>query len=140
PDLFQSGAADDPTSITGYDLYAFDAVLTEAGGKRNTAWAALIRVDDAGQAYPVRWESLANLVSTDQPGMQPHPAREDAAVAAARAMADKTRADQQRVRAEWFARARQDLKSLPIDLTVSIDDREERSNLRHRLETQTTAR
>ncbi len=139
-DLFRSGAVDDPTSITGYDLYAFDAVLTEAGGKRSTAWAALIRVDDSGPAYPVRWESLANLIPTNQPGTQVHPARDEAATTAAKTLANKTRDDHQHVRAEWFARARRDLNNLPIDLTVDIEDRDERTGLRHRIERQTANR
>jgi superfamily II DNA or RNA helicase len=140
PDLFQSGAVDDPTSITGYDLYAFDAVLTEAGGKRSTAWAALIRVDDSGPAYPVRWESLANLIPTDQSGTHSHPARVDSASTAARSLASKTRTDQQRVRAEWFGRARRDLNNLPLDLTVGIVERGERMTLRQRLEQQVANR
>lgn len=140
PDLFRSGAVEDPTTITGYDLYAFDAVLSEAGGKRSTAWAALIRVDDAGQAYPVLWQTLANLVSTDKPGNPPHPARLDAAGSAARTLADKTRIEQQSVRAEWFAQARRDLNNLPIDLTVDISDRRERVQLRQRLQAQTARR
>jgi superfamily II DNA or RNA helicase len=140
PALFQSGAVNDPTSVTGYDLYVFDAVLTEAGGKRSTAWAALIRVDDAGQAYPIRWEVLANLVSTDKPGGPPHPAKDDAAATAAKLVADKSHAEQQKVRAEWFARARHDLNNLPMDLTVPIVDHDERTALRHRLEEKTQLR
>ncbi|MXQ57529.1 DUF3883 domain-containing protein [Streptomyces sp. XHT-2] len=140
PDMFQSGAADDPTSITGYDLYAFEAVLSEAGGKRNTAWAALIRVDDAGQAYPVRWESLANLVPTHKQGTAPHPARDEIAIEAAKALAGKTQSEQQRVRSEWFARAGRDLNNLPLDLTVAIESKEERLALRKHLERQAAKR
>ncbi len=140
PDVFRSGAADDPTSVTPYDLFAYEAVLSEAGGKRNNAWAALIRLDDTGQAYPVRWETLANLVPTDQPGTTVHPAREDQARRAANDLAAATVASQQRVRNDWFARARHDLTNLPIDLTVEIVDKDERRTLRTALEKQTSAR
>jgi hypothetical protein len=140
PDMFRGGAADDPTSITSYDLYAFEATLSEAGGKRNTAWAALIRVDDAGKSYPIRWESLANLVTTDKPGRAPHPARDDSGVKAARDLANETQARHQDVRSEWFAQARRDLSNLPIDLTVDIIGRDERIALRRHLEKQTAGR
>lgn len=140
PDMFQSGAVDDPTSITGYDLYAFEAVLSEAGGKRTTAWAALIRVDDTGQAYPVRWESLANLVPTDKLGTVPHPARDDIAIQTAEALAGKTQKEQQKVRSEWFARAGRDLNNLPLDLTVGIEPKDERLALRRHLERQAARR
>lgn len=139
-DMYRSGAVSDPTSITGYELYAYEATLSEADGRRKTAWAALIRVDDTGQAYPVRWESLANLVSTDQQGSKPHPAREQAATEASKLLAATTLAEQQKARNEWFARARIDLRNLPIDLTVAIADREERIALRTKLQQRTETR
>jgi superfamily II DNA or RNA helicase len=138
-DVYRSGAADDPTSVTGYDLYAFESVLTESGGKRRTAWAALIRVNDGGEAYPVRWEVLANLIPSKTPGTPPHPAREEAAISAARHVADATVAEHQRVRTEWFAQARRDLQGLPTELTVALP-REQRLTLRHQLEEATTIR
>jgi superfamily II DNA or RNA helicase len=140
PDVYQSGAVDDPTSITGYDLYAFEAILSESGGKRNTAWASLIRVDDTGQAYPVRWETLANLVPGETSGTNPHPAREQSAIAAAASAADKTVAEHQRVRSDWFAQARRDLQSLPTDLTVAMESRAQRLALRSQLQEATDAR
>lgn len=132
-DLYRGGAVEDPTSITGYELHAYHATLTEAGGKRTTAWAALIRVDDTGEAYAVRWETLANLVPSDQSGGAPHPARDDLAEQRARWLATQTRDRQQQVRADWFATARRDLESLPFDLTADIRDRTERLALRDRL-------
>lgn len=140
PDVYQSGGVDDPTSITGYDLYAFEAMLSESGGKRNTAWAALIRVDDIGQAYPVRWETLANLVPGSSLGTTPHPAREQSAITAAAAAADRTVVEHQRVRSEWFAQARRDLQSLPTDLTVAMESREQRVALRNQLQDATNTR
>ncbi len=133
-DMYRGGAADDPTSLSGYELHAFEATLTEAGGKRHTAWAALIRVDDNGQAYPVRWETLANLVPSTSAGTAPHPARIDTAGQAAAVLAAKTRDEHQRVRSEWFAHARHDLQNLPVDLTVGIVEKQERVATRRRLE------
>ena len=139
-DVYRSGAASDPTSISSYDLYAFEAILTESGEKRNTAWAVLIRVDDSATAYPVRWETLANLVRTDQPGSNPHPAREHAATIEAGKTARQTVTEHQRVRTEWFAQARHHLQNLPVELTLEITDKDERIALRHRLEHQTEQR
>lgn len=139
-DIYRAGAAEDPTSITSYDLYAFEATLVESGGQRTTAWAALVRVDDSGNAYPVRWETLANLVATTKPGGSAHPARLDAATAQADETAGKTVLEHQRVRSDWFARARHDLQDLPIALTIDIADKDERIALRQRLEQQSEAR
>jgi helicase-like protein/uncharacterized protein DUF3883 len=139
-DLYQSGAAEDPTSVTGYDLYAWEAVFSEAGGKKTTAWAVLVRVDETGEAYPVRWETLANLVPSERAGAMPHLAREDASLRAAQAAADRTVAEHEKIRHEWFARARRDLQSLPTDLTVAIEDRESRVLLRRRLQDATEKR
>jgi superfamily II DNA or RNA helicase len=139
-DLYQSGAAADPTSLTPYDLYAYEATMTESDGKRASVWATLIKVDDSGNARPVRWETLANLVPTDHHGTAPHPAREGRALAAAREVAAATVAEHRKVRTDWFAQARRDLNSLPLNLTESIDDRAARLELRRRLQIQTTQR
>ena len=139
-DVYRSGAASDPTSIRPYDLYAFEATLTESGEKRNTAWAVLIRVDDSGTAYPVRWETLANLVRTDESGSSPHPAREYAAIDQAAIVAGNTVTEHQRVRTDWFAQARRHLQNLPIELTLDVADKDDRIALRRRLEHQTEQR
>jgi superfamily II DNA or RNA helicase len=139
-DLYQSGAAADPTSLTPYDLYAYEATMTESNGKRASVWATLIKVDDSGTARPVRWEALANLVPTDQNGSAPHPAREGHALTAARRVAAATVAEHRKVRADWFAQARRDLTNLPLSLTDRIDDRAARLELRHRLQAQTAQR
>ena len=139
-DLYRSGAAADPTSLTPYDLYAYEATMTESNGRRASAWAVLIKVDDSGGARPVRWETLANLVPTGQPGGMPHPARVERALTAAAEVAAATLAQHQKVRADWFARARRDLANLPLSLTESIDDRDARLELRRRLQAQTKQR
>ncbi|MER7362665.1 helicase-related protein [Nonomuraea wenchangensis] len=139
-DLYQSGAAADPTSLTPYDLYAYEATLTESDGKRTSMWATLIKVDDSGNARPIRWEALANLVPTKDPGTAPHPAREDRASTAARDVAAATVAEHRKVRSDWFAQARRDLMNLPLSLTETITDRNTRLELRRQLQTQTALR
>ena len=66
PAMFRGGALVDATSSTDYDLFAYEADLTEAGGRRKGTWACLVRVDSAG-ARPVRWETLANLTPAAPP-------------------------------------------------------------------------
>ncbi|MFI9807452.1 helicase-related protein [Streptomyces sp. NPDC052301] len=139
-DLYQSGAAADPTSLTPYDLYAYKATMTESDGKRASIWATLIKVDDSGSARPVRWETLANLVPTEQPGTAPHPAREGRALDMAREVAGVTVGEHRKVRSDWFAQARRDLTNLPLSLTEDIDDRSTRIELRRRLQAQTARR
>jgi superfamily II DNA or RNA helicase len=139
-DVYQSGAVQDPTSLTPYDLYAFESTMTESGGQRSSAWATLVKVDDTGNARPIRWETLANLMPTAATGASPHPARESNAYIAARDVADQTVADHQKVRADWFAQARKDLTNLPVSLTHGIKDRDTRIVLRRKLQAQTDAR
>lgn len=139
-DVYQSGAAQDPSSLTAYDLYAFQSTMTESGGRRDSIWATLIKVDDGGHARPVRWETLANLVPTSKPGTGVHPARLDSAVHAAQNVADQTVLEHQRVRSDWFAQARRDLTNLPLTLTDSITDRPTRLALRRTLQDQTETR
>lgn len=45
--------------------------MTESDGRRSSAWASLVKVDDSGSARAVRWETLANLIPTDSPA-RPH--------------------------------------------------------------------
>lgn len=141
-DLYRGGAAQDPTNITPYDLYAYTAELTEADGRRRTQWAALIRTDAAGQTYAIRWESLANLVPTDAPGNAGHPARDLAAEQTATQLAESARAASQQARSDWFASARRDLGNLPTDLTPNsvFPNRQERVALRDQLKARTDAR
>lgn len=139
-DLYQSGAVADPTSLTPYDLYAYEATMTESDGKRASVWATLVKVDDSGSARAVRWETLANLVPTLQPGTAPHPAREGRAFETACEVAAATVSEHRKVRSDWFAQARRDLTNLPLNLTESIKDRDTRVALRRQLQTQTSQR
>ncbi len=124
-DMQKSGAVADPTSLTGYDLYAYQAELVENGGARSSVWASLIKVDN-GIARAVRWETLANLVPSEQPGGPEHPANRLVADARAAEEATLTSKQYRRVRGDWHADARKSLASLPTQLTTAIKDRGER--------------
>jgi superfamily II DNA or RNA helicase len=133
PDLYRGGAAEDPTSITAYDLYVFEGLLSESEGRRSTAWAMLVRVDDSGYARPVRWESLANLMKSSEAATARHPARLQLASEKARELAADIEERQRRVRADWFSKARSDLQNLPVELTKGISEREKRVAARNEL-------
>jgi superfamily II DNA or RNA helicase len=133
PDLYRGGSAEDPTSITGYDLYVFEGLLSESEGRRTTAWATLIRVDDSGYGRPIRWEALANLIPSAVQAPARHPARFQLANEKAAELAAGIEKTQREVRADWFAKARSDLQNLPVDLTKRIQDQQERIATRNEL-------
>jgi superfamily II DNA or RNA helicase len=139
-DVYRGGVVEDPTTVTDYDLYAFEATLTEASGKRKTPWGILIRVDPTGEARAIRWEALANLVATNASGSTPHPGRRASADEAARKAAADIEANQRRVREDWFATARKDLEALPVQLTKDVADHQERLSMRARLAEQSALR
>ena len=123
-DMFRGGLARDTTSMTGYDLYSFTATFTEAGGKKTTRWASLIRVTDTGDADLVRWETLANLLPATPEDTPPptNPLYRQRAIDVALAGARTAEAEQRTVRRTWFDKARTDLMNLPFMLTKDITD------------------
>ena len=131
PRLFQGGTLSDPTTSTGYDIACYEAEVSE--GKRRTVWLFLVRVDDTG-ARVIRWESLANLVPSGEPGWALHPARAADADAAARDAAYAQQADRMSALAEWLSAARHDLERLPDALTSEVADSAKRGAERRRLE------
>lgn len=132
-DLYRGGAAEDATSISSYDLFAFTATFTEAGGRKTTQWASLIKVDATGDARAVRWETLANLSPTTQQRGEDNPLVAHRAEQAAADTAQRSERDQQQVRRQWFNKARQDLLNLPFLLTQSMKDPIEKSSQFKRL-------
>jgi superfamily II DNA or RNA helicase len=132
PDLYRGGPVADPTSVTDYDLYAYQGVLTEAGGSRTTPWAVLVKVDNVG-ARVVSWETLANLVPSDKPGKPEHPARNHQAQTVAMNEAARIQDLHTSLRQEWFTSARADLERLPALLTAPIPNAEQRREERKRL-------
>ncbi len=130
--LYQGGALRDPTSATGYVLYVYEANVSEAGGRRQTTWPFLIRVDESG-ARPVRWEMLANLEASDEQTSCPHPSYHSDA----NSRAEQSVWDEQKRRAsaldKWLADAGYDLERLPSTLVMDIADTETRKTTRRRL-------
>lgn len=139
PAMFRGAGLVDQTSSTDYDLFAYEADLTEAGDRRKGSWACLVRVDSAG-ARLVRWEMLANLVPADAPAGAPHPARSHDA--AARAAMEGREEQKRRSRAldDWLGVAQRELDLLPNELTNDIGDRDARIAERARLKAMTNQR
>jgi superfamily II DNA or RNA helicase len=139
PALHRGGGLIDQTSSTDYDLFAYEADLTEAGGRRKGTWSSLIRVDSAG-ARKVEWAMLANLTTTATPAGKPHPGRAHDALGRATMAAN----DDQHRRASaldgWLRVAGGELAKLPNDLTDEIIDGDARRAERARLKAMTTAR
>ena len=139
PAMFRGGALVDQTSSTDYDLFAYEADLTEAGGRRKGTWSCLIRVDSAG-ARPVRWEMLANLTSADASAGVPHPARVHDAAARAGMAAREEQARRAQALDAWLQVAQRELDLLPNELTNDIRDRDIRIAERKRLKAMTAQR
>ena len=120
PDLYRGGAVEDVTSLSGYDLYAYTATFSEAGGRKTTRWASLIRVDPDGKARRVRWETLANLRPTSQPAGEPNDLTDGIARGLAEQTAREDEQQQRQTRRDWYKKARIRLKQLPIELTKHL--------------------
>ncbi|MGA2805141.1 MAG: helicase-related protein [Acidimicrobiales bacterium] len=133
PALYQGGRLHDPNSVTDYDLFVFDAPVTEGGGRRNTRWSYLIRVDQTG-ARALKWETLANLEPGDRVSKTPHPARTTNAETAAGIAIDKDIDTRTRTLNSWLNQSRIQLQQLPNDLTDHIADHDERVNARTAIE------
>lgn len=139
PAMFRGGALVDQTSTTDYDLFAYEADLTEAGGRRKGTWACLVRVDSAG-ARPVRWEMLANLTPATTPAGAPHPGRVHDAAARAHMCGQEEQDRRARALDDWLRIAERELNLLPNQLTDDIADRDQRIAERNRLKAMTSQR
>jgi superfamily II DNA or RNA helicase len=133
PALLRGGVLTDPTSITPYDLFVFEADIIEAAGKQTRRWSVLIRVDDTG-ARPVRWELLANLEASGGAAGRAHPARaSDAQERASQSMRAECERRAHDV-AQWLSAAQRELLRLPGSLSGGIADGDARRATRRRLE------
>lgn len=133
PSLFRGGVVDDETSITDYELFCFEANVSEAVGMRKSVWCCLVRVDATG-ARGVRWEALANLKPSSNREGSPHPSRVHDATATAAQMA--VREQQSRIAAldAWLRTAEHELSRLPDAMTEKLTPRDHRIAERRRLE------
>jgi len=129
--LWRGGALADPTSLTDYDVFCFRTSVSEGGGRQETTWSYLVRVDDVG-ARIVNWELLANLELGEGQRSQ-HPARHSDAYGAAAARADEDAGQRRQALDNWLSGARRQLLQLPTDLTDDITDRDLRITTRNRL-------
>ena len=139
PELFRGGTLVDLTSLTNYDLFAFSSEVIEAGGKRQTDWPFLVRVDETG-ARPIRWEMLANLESSDSYKGRIHPARQMDADERASQIVSAEEHRRARVLEEWLRSAEHELERLPAALTAEIKEGDERRSERKRIEGAVTKR
>lgn len=139
PAMFRGGTLVDATSTTDYDLFAYEAELTEAAGRRKGTWAGLIRVDSAG-ARPIRWETLANLTAADSSAGAPHPGRLHDAAARAQMAVTEEQMRRSTALDEWLRVAQRELDLLPNELTNDIADRQHRITERRRLKEMTSRR
>jgi superfamily II DNA or RNA helicase len=133
PVLWRGGTVEDPTSVTDYDLLCFEAKVTEGGGRRETTWSYLVRVDDVG-AKPVNWELLPNLRATDRPPRALHPAHAADAETAATTAATDDGVRRRTALDAWLSSAGRQLERLPGDLTDDIRDRSIRLATQQRLQ------
>ena len=116
PAMFRGGALVDQTSSTDYDLFAYEADLTEAGGKRKGTWSCLVRVDDSGCAH--RCGGRCSRTSTERPPAgRAAPRHGVTTPAAARQHGGSRGADRARTRPRRTgSRSRgRELERLPID-------------------------
>jgi superfamily II DNA or RNA helicase len=133
PALYQGGGLHDPNSVTDYDLFVFDASLSEGGGRRSIRWSYLVRVDRTA-ARAVKWEILANLKPGDRVPRSPHPARITNAATAAEVALGKDLDIRRKAFASWLKESRTQLQQLPNDLTDHIVDHDERVEARSAIE------
>ncbi len=133
PSLYQGAILNDPTTVTDYELHAYEADATEGNGRTQNTWSYLVRVDATG-AHPVAWEILANLEPGEGVAGAPHPV----SITNAEHAASLRLADDRNARGaamdEWLQGARSQLRRLPNDLTDDIDDGDARRTTRAQLE------
>ena len=107
--------------------------MTEGGGRRNTRWSYLIRVDQTG-ARALKWETLANLEPGDRVSKTPHPARITNAETATSIAIDKDIDTRTHALKSWLNQSRIQLQQLPNDLTDHIADHDARVSARTAIE------
>lgn len=133
PALYQGASLNDPTTITDYELHAYEVDTDEGDGRSRNTWSYLVRVDATG-AHTVAWELLANLEPGAEAAGSPHPASMTNAEHAATLALDKDRAARATAMDEWVTGARNQLRRLPNDLTDDIASGDERRATRAQLE------
>jgi superfamily II DNA or RNA helicase len=139
PSLFRGSAVLDEASITDYDLFSFEATVSEAVGKRKSVWCCLVRVDATG-ARGIRWEALANLRASVEHAGSPHPSRIHDATAAAGQLAQREQRNRSTALDAWLRTAERELARLPDAMTEAMKPHDRRIVERKRLEEMTKRR
>jgi superfamily II DNA or RNA helicase len=116
PAMFRGASLRDPTCITDYDLFCYEAEIVEAAGRRRTSWPFLVRVDSTG-ATRCRWEALANLEMDTGAAGAPHPAHRTDAEHRARQILVEEREKRAKTLEEWLKNTEKELQRLPPALT-----------------------
>lgn len=116
PALFRGASLRDPTCVTDYDLFCYEAEIVEAAGRRRSSWPFLVRVDSTGATH-CRWEALANLEPDGGADGPPHPAhRSDADARAHQVLVDE-KSRRAKALEEWLKNTEKELERLPPQLT-----------------------
>lgn len=112
-DLRRGFSATDAASLTDYTLFVFSAELDVSDGVRRTLRQLpfLVRYS-GGKAFPVAWESVANLLPGTHAASRPEPgvAHEAQRAAQGHVLEEEVREGQRQ--ADWVAKAREDLKEV----------------------------
>lgn len=133
PALYRGATLHDPTTVTDYELHAYEAGTSEGNGRTRNTWSYLVRVDATG-AHPVAWEILANLEPASESAGNPHPASITNAEHAASLRLEKDRTARAAAMDEWLQGARSQLRRLPNDLSDEIENGDVRRSTRVQLE------
>lgn len=134
PALWRGGHLVDPTTVTDYELFIYEADADEGGGRRTITLSYLIRVDATG-ARTVPWELLANLETDTAQARTLHPAHANQAASQAEIALGEDLARRQQALKEWLTDAHNQLNHLPNELTDDIADASRRKGARQRIET-----
>ena len=116
PAMFRGASLRDPTCVTDYDLFCYEAEIVEAAGRRRTSWPFLVRVDSTGATH-CRWEALANLEPDGVPGGASHPAHRADADLRARQVLNEEQIRRAKSLEDWLRNTEKELERLPPQLT-----------------------
>ena len=142
PDMWQGATLYDESAREDYTLFVYECDITEGSNgsdprhrERTSTTSWLIRVDLAGSARPVSWDTLPNLAN--RPNLTPVPLAPDVAEAAesrAAKAADAERDRRAAVLNGWVKQLSSQLRRLPNDLTDQIADKKRRTAARARID------
>ena len=133
-DMWRGATIMDRTSREDYTLFVYEGDLHEGIPSRTRTVSWLIRVNVAGEAACVSWETLSNLTQSTDVALSSLPAQAaNVAANCARAAAEKERQHRAELRQKWGDQLEKQLRSLPTLLTGRIHDRTLRTEQRRRI-------